>query len=138
MIPTHGPCRRLKSLTFWRAGKQQEASAALVTPPETPARDTQTLEGRHPLSGVTVSNLNPALDEELSLDMGARGVVINEVRDGTYAQRIGLKKGDLLLSINSKPLPTIAALKQVVSAASSPWTLSVKRGNQTLTVTVRG
>jgi Do/DeqQ family serine protease len=125
-------------LTFWRAGKQQQASAALVAPPETPARDTQTLEGRQPLAGVTVSNLNPALNEELSLDMGVRGVVINDVRDGTYAQRIGLQKGDLLLSLNSKPLPTVAALKQVVSAVNSPWTLSVKRGNQTLTVTVRG
>jgi len=125
-------------LTVWRAGKEQAASAALVVPPETPPRDTQTLEGRHPLAGVTVSNLNPALDEEMSLDMTTRGVVIDEVRDGSYAQRIGLQKGDLLVSLNSKPLPTVAALRQVVGAASSPWTLSVKRGNQTLSVTVRG
>jgi len=124
-------------LTLWRAGKQQETSATLVTPPETPSRDTQTLEGRHPLAGVTVSNLNPALAEEMSLDMTTRGVVIGDVRDRSAAQRIGLQKGDLLVSLNNKPLPTVAALRQVVNAASSPWTLSVKRGNQTLSVTVR-
>ncbi|HXA72453.1 MAG TPA: DegQ family serine endoprotease [Stellaceae bacterium] len=124
-------------LTLWRAGKQQETSATLVTPPETPSRDTQTLEGRHPLAGVTVSNLNPAIAEEMSLDMTTRGVVISDVRDRSAAQRIGLQKGDLLVSLNNKPLPTVAALRQVVNAASSPWTLSVKRGNQTLSVTVR-
>ena len=124
-------------LTLWRAGKQQETSATLAAPPETPPRDTQTLDGHHPLAGVTVSNLNPALAEEMSLDTTTRGVVIDEVRDGTYAQRIGLQKGDLLVSLNSKPLPTVAALRQAVSTASSPWRLSVKRGNQTLSVTVR-
>jgi Do/DeqQ family serine protease len=124
-------------LTLWRAGKQQETSATLVTPPETPSRDTQTLEGHHPLAGVTVSNLNPALAEEMSLDMTTRGVVIGDVRDRSAAQRIGLQKGDLLVSLNGKPLPTVAVLRQVANAASSPWTLSVKRGNQTLSVTVR-
>ena len=125
-------------LTFWRAGQQQEASTTLVSPPETPARDTQTLEGKHPLAGVTVSNLNPALAEELSLDNNARGVVISDIRDGSYALRIGLQKGDLIVSINSKPVPTVAALRQAVSGASSSWVLSIKRGGQTMSVTVRG
>ncbi|HEV3175679.1 MAG TPA: DegQ family serine endoprotease [Stellaceae bacterium] len=133
-LPVSAPVQ----LVFWRSGKQQEASATLVTPPEIPARDTQTLEGHHPLTGVTVSNLNPALDEELSLDMAQRGVVIEDVRDGSYAQRIGLQKGDVLVSLNGKPLPNVASLRQVVTAATSPWSLSVKRGNQTLSVTVRG
>jgi serine protease Do len=125
-------------LSYWRAGKQQEATATLVTPPETPPRDTQTLEGKHPLAGVTVSNLNPALNEELSLDTHLRGVVINDVRDGSYAQRLGLQKGDIVAGINSKPVPTIAALRQLVSVASGSWSLSIKRGGQTMTVTVRG
>jgi serine protease Do len=131
------PVGATASLTFWRAGKQQEASASLMTPPETPSRDTQKLEGRHPLAGITVSNLNPALADEMSLDTTQRGVVIDEVRDGSYAQRIGLQKGDLLVSLNGKPLPSVAALRQVVSAATAPWTVSVKRGSQTLSVTVR-
>ncbi len=133
-LPVGAPAR----LSYWRGGKQQEATATLVTPPETPARDTQTLEGKHPLAGVTVSNLNPALDEELSLDNNVRGVVINEVRDGSYAQRLGLQKGDIVASVNSKPVPTVAALRQLVSTASGSWSLSIKRGSQTLSVTVRG
>ena len=110
----------------------------LASPPETPPRDTQTLEGKHPLAGATVSNLNPALDEELSLDSNLRGVVINDVRDGSYAQRLGLQKGDIVASINSKPVPTVAALRRVVSAGSDSWSLSIKRGGQTMSVTVRG
>jgi len=125
-------------LSYWRAGKPLEATATLTTPPETPPRDTQILEGKHPLAGVTVSNLNPALDEELSLDNNLRGVVINEVRDGSYAQRLGLQKGDIIASVNSKPVPTVAALRQIVSTGSGSWSLSIKRGGQTMSVTVRG
>jgi len=133
-LPVGAPAR----LVYWRAGGQQEASIALVTPPETPARDTETLEGKSPLAGVTVSNLNPALAEELSLDTNLRGVVIDEVRNGSYAQRIGLQKGDILVSVNAKSVPTVAALRQVMGAASGSWSLSIKRGGQTLSVTVRG
>jgi Do/DeqQ family serine protease len=133
-LPVGAPAR----LAFWRAGKQQEASATLVSPPETPARDTQTLDGKHPLAGVTVSNLNPALADELSLDTNLRGVVISDVRDGSYAQRINLQKGDIVVSINSKPVPTVAALRQIVGAGSGSWSLSVKRGGQTMSVTIRG
>jgi Do/DeqQ family serine protease len=125
-------------LTLWRSGKQRETSVTLIVPPDDPPRDTQTLDGRHPLAGVTVSNLNPALAEELSLDMSQHGVVIGAVRDGSVAQRLGLQKGDVLVSLNAKQVPTVAALRQAVSSASSPWTLSVKRGNQVLSVTVRG
>jgi Do/DeqQ family serine protease len=133
-LPLDAPAQ----LTLWRSGKQREASVTLVAPSEDPPRDTQTLDGRHPLAGVTVSNLNPALAEELSLDTAQRGVVINGVRDGSMAQRLGLQKGDVLVSLNTKQLPTVAALRQVVSAAGSPWTLSVRRGTQVLSVTVRG
>ena len=133
-LPVGAPAR----LAYWRAGKQQEASATLVTPPETPPRDRQTLEGRSPLAGVTVSNLNPALAEELSLDANLRGVVIGDIRDGSYAQRLGLQKGDIIVSINSKSIPTVAALKQIVGGSSSSWSLSIKRGGQVMSVTVRG
>src|SRR5262249_3556894 len=133
-LPAGSPAR----LAYWRAGQQQETSATLVSPPETPARETQTLDGKHPLAGVTVSNLNPALAEELSLDMNAHGVVINDIRDGSYAQRVGLQKGDVIVSVNSKPVPTVAALRQVIGAAGSTWSLSVKRGGQVISATVRG
>jgi serine protease Do len=132
------PVAKPTPVTYWRAGKQEVASVTLVTPPEIPPRDTQTLEGRHPLAGVTVSNLNPALAEELSLDMTLRGVVVNDVRDGTYAQRIGLQKGDVVASVNGKSIANVAALRQVMSTPSSPWALSIKRGSQTLSITVRG
>ena len=60
------------------------------------------------------------------------------LRDGTYAQRLGLQKGDIIVSINSKSIPTVAALKQVVGGSSSSWSLSIKRGGQVMSVTVRG
>jgi len=125
-------------LTLWRGGQQREATAALIAPPDDPPRDAQTLEGRHPFAGATVANLNPAVADEMGFDTTQHGVVISGVKAGSSAQRIGLQKGDVVLSVNSKPVPTVAALRQIVAAAASPWTLSVRRGDQTLSVTVRG
>jgi len=133
------PVGKSSEITIWRAGQQHEVAVTPTAPPEDPVRDTLVLEGRHPLAGSTVANLNPALADELGMDTSARGVVVTDVQDNSIAQRlIGLQKGDVLLSLNRRQIPTVATLRQVVAETRAPWTLAVRRGGQVLTVTVRG
>ena len=126
-------------ITVWRAGQQHEVTVTPTAPPEEPPRDTLVLEGRHPLAGSTVANLNPALADELGMDTSARGVVVTDVQDNSIAQRlVGLQKGDVLVSLNRRQVPTVATLRQVVAETRAPWTLAVRRGGQLLSVTIRG
>jgi len=124
-------------LTLWQAGRQQVVTATVVAPPEDPPRDLTTLEGRHPLAGATVGNLNPAFAEELGLDDALRGVAVSSVQDGSIADRLGLQKGDILVTLNSRPLPSVATLGQVMTQTRAPWTVAVRRGGRVLSVTVR-
>ena len=126
-------------ITVWRAGQQREVTVTVTAPPEDPPRDTLVLEGRHPLAGSTVANLNPALADELGMDNAMRGVVVTAVQTGSIAERVvGLEKGDILVSLNRRQVPTVSTLRQVVSETKAPWTLTVRRGVRTLSVTVRG
>ncbi|MGH7089467.1 MAG: PDZ domain-containing protein, partial [Stellaceae bacterium] len=59
------PAGRPVAVEYWRDGSPHSATLALAVPPERPPRDTQLLRGRNPLSGASVSNLNPAFDDEL-------------------------------------------------------------------------
>jgi Do/DeqQ family serine protease len=125
-------------LTVWRSGQQHEAVAMLTAPPEEPPRDLLVLKGRHPFSGTTVGNLNPAFADELGMDTAARGVVIAGVETNSIAQSVGLQRGDILVSLNNRPIPNIAELRTVVTISNAPWQLSVRRGDKVLTITVRG
>ena len=56
------------------------------------------------MTGVKVGNLSPALADELRLDPGAEGVAILEVANGSPAQRFGFRRGDVVVSVNDKPI----------------------------------
>ena len=61
-----------------RAGREQAATVALQSAPETP-RDEIVIRSRSPFSGVKIANLSPALADELQVRNAEEGVVIVDV-----------------------------------------------------------
>src|SRR5436309_5010137 len=82
-----------------RGGRETAATVALETAPET-AHDELVIGARSPFTGVKVSNITPALADELRLDPSAEGVVVIDVANGSLAQNFGFQKGDIVLSVN--------------------------------------
>ncbi|HLJ63123.1 MAG TPA: DegQ family serine endoprotease [Stellaceae bacterium] len=130
------PLDQTAHLTLLRSGKRRIAMVVLTRPPEDPPRQRTELQGRHPLAGAVVGNLNPAFDEELGLETTTRGVVVSEIRNNTPSARLGLQPGDIVWSLNGHMIEDVAELQRLVKA-SLPWALSVKRGAEVLSVTVR-
>jgi serine protease Do len=126
------------TLTVQRAGKPRELALKLVPPPEDPPRDRSLLEGRHPLMGAEVANLNPALVEELSFAGPGDGVVVLQVQRGSPAAQLGVRPGDVVLAVNGQEVVAVAALKSVLERPAGRWTIAVRRGGQVLTTTVGG
>jgi serine protease Do len=120
-------------LTLWRAGQLRDVVASVAPPPEQPARELTRLRGRQPLSGAAVANLNPAFADELGLDPSQRGVVVTELTGGSIAQQLGIEPGDIVVSLNQRPVESVAQLQQLLGATSPPWVLTVKRGDKLLT-----
>jgi Do/DeqQ family serine protease len=120
-----------------RAGREQVLSVALQTAPDTP-HDEMVIESRSPFQGAKISNISPALADELRLDPSSVGVVILDVTNGSAAQRLGFKRGDLVLSVNNQEIGKTRDLARVTARESRLWRITIKRGGQQMSVELRG
>ena len=125
-------------LSILRGKRERRLSLKLVRAPEDPPRNVTRLRGRHPFSGATVANLSPALAEELSIDVMRRGVIVIDLTRGSPAYRIGLRPGDMVLSVNRSKVTSVAGLKGAVRRPSQRWAVSLWRGGRTLSFVVEG
>ena len=108
MIPMHsttalrrGRSAGRRSSASSAAGKEVKLPVALQSRARHAARHEITIQSRSPFLGATVSNLSPALADELRLDPSASGVAITDIADGSIAQSLGFQKGDLVLAVNN-------------------------------------
>jgi Do/DeqQ family serine protease len=120
-----------------RGGKPQKLTIALETAPNT-GRDEITIKSRSPFQGAKVSNISPAVADELRLDSNIEGVVIVEVDGDAPAQNVGFKKGDVILAVNNQKITKTADLERVTKEQARFWRITVLRDGQQLSVTLGG
>jgi Do/DeqQ family serine protease len=120
-----------------RAGKETAVSVALEVAPETP-RDEIVIAQRSPFQGAKVGNLSPALADDLRLDSSAQGVVILDVANGSTAQGLGFRRGDLVLSVNNTKIAKTRDLERLVAQPSRAWRITIRRGGQEMSMELRG
>lgn len=65
--------------------------------------------------GFKVKTLTPQIAEELNIDNKEKGVVVTAVEPGSAAQRAGLRRGDVIVSMNRKRITNSAAFSKLVS-----------------------
>jgi Do/DeqQ family serine protease len=121
-----------------RAGKQVEISVKLEPPPETTPRSEVLVKVRSPLQGVRLANLSPAVAAEIGLTYrGQTGVVIVDAPDTSAAARLGLQKGDIVLSINGTDISTTAEAADVLGSSPPFWRLVIDRNGRTMRLAFR-
>ena len=120
-----------------RQGRQMIVPVALAPLAELP-RDEVVIGSRSPFAGATVANLSPALADELRLDPQAEGVVITAVADGSTAQSIGFQPGDIVVSVNNEKIAKSADLQRIANSASRSWRITIRRGEQQISVMFSG
>src|SRR5262249_35625880 len=81
-------------LTLLRSGRETIVNVALETAPAG-AHDELVIAGRSPFAGARVSNVSPALADDMRIDPSFEGVVILGVTNGTPAQSYGFQRGDI-------------------------------------------
>jgi len=109
----------------------------LIRPPQDPPADVRRLTGRHPFAGATVANLSPALADELGLARDAMGVLVLKIEHGPAA-RIGLRVGDVVLTVAGVDIDLTETLAEVLGRARNEWTVAIRRKGEVLRVTVSG
>jgi Do/DeqQ family serine protease len=121
-----------------RAGKEMRVSIVLEAAPEDPPREPVRLRSRSPLGGATVANLSPAVAEEMRVDGSIQGVIVTAIDEGTAAQAVGLRAGDVVLEINGEKVMRSRELERIVQTPQRVWRLQILRGGQIMTTVVGG
>jgi serine protease Do len=133
-LPVGGTAR----LGIQRDNKEQAIQISLVAPPEVPARQATVLAGQQPFAGAEVANLNPALTEELGREYDQPGVIILQIAGNSIAGRLGLRPGDVIVSVNDAPIRAVSDLQRIVGAPTRAWDVALNRNGQVLKFQVGG
>ena len=106
----------------------------MLPPPEVPARDETVLEGAHPLNGVTIANLSPAVADELGMPFAATGVVV--IKPAPTRTQLSFAAKDVVVGVSGIKTETVEDLVRVLKKPSRGWEISVRRNGQIRTVRI--
>jgi serine protease Do len=68
--------------------------------------------------GVTVDSITPQVAERLQLDAN-KGVIVTDVKGGSFADDVGLARGMLILEVNKQPVNSVADFNRVTGQFKS-------------------
>jgi len=123
---------------FIRDGKRQTVAVALKAYANgAPGQQVQ-ISGNTRFSGVTAQQLTPNLAQEYGLAFETQGIVIVEVAPNSPADAMGLRKGDIILSLNGEDMKDLDAFGKIAASRQRGWQIVLQRGNQVIRSYVSG
>lgn len=126
-------------LGLYREGKKIRTTITLIAPIEEPPRNTRDLQGKHPLAGSQVANLSPAVSTELGLDGESKtGVVVLKVEQRSNAARLGLRRGDIIVGLNTEEVSSVKQLAVLLQVPGRGWRLAIERGGKVFNLAIQG
>ncbi|MEM6899805.1 MAG: DegQ family serine endoprotease [Pseudomonadota bacterium] len=124
-------------LDVLRDGASFTAEVPLVPPPGASDAELRLLDGRHPFSGAEVAELSPALAESMGSDPFAKGLLVNRMLRRSYAWRIGVRPGDIIVAVNGRQTTSFRELDRALESGDRSWQVTIERNGQRVTSTVR-
>jgi S1-C subfamily serine protease len=107
-------------------------AAAVVLPADQTAGQTSAR-----LGGATISDISPALIEEMNLQPPIYGVVVTDVDPNSSAGLAGMQPGDMIQWVNSAPVQSVTQLKDTIwRMALDPVMFQVTRNGTVFVFTV--
>jgi Do/DeqQ family serine protease len=120
-----------------RKKKSLEIALPLVGAPKPGPDDVRNLSGNHPFDGARVSNILPAVADELNIDE-TDGVVIVAVRKGGVAARLGFQPGDVIVQIGTTKIADVIALDEITREPQRVWRVTIKRAGRVMQLQLSG
>ena len=74
----------------------------------------------------------------LRLELNGEPIRVTEVAPGTPAQELGLKKGDMILSVDEEAVTSTRALEKLAKPRQYYWKLTIRRDGEVVTTPVGG
>lgn len=124
------------TVTWLRDHQENTAQVTLTPLPQGNVSEPVTLPAGTVFSGITVTDLTPALSARLGLSSDAQGVVVTEV--GRGAMRTRLAPGDVILAINGRAISTTADMQSAVAGGGKSWRIDYLRNGRRIVMQLRG
>ncbi|MGA9308379.1 MAG: Do family serine endopeptidase [Candidatus Sulfotelmatobacter sp.] len=112
-------------LGFLRNGKPQETTVTVADRAKLFAARLNEDDGDNDEStpkqskfGVTVRKLTPEMADRLEVPAG-KGVIVQDVKPGSFAEDIGVSRGDVILEVNKQPVNSEEDFAKVESSMKS-------------------
>jgi len=113
------------AIGFLRNGKQQETTVTIADRAKLFAARLRDEEGgndegtpKQSKFGVTVRKLTPEMADRLNMPAG-KGVIVQDVKPGSFAEDINLGRGDVILEVNKQPVNSEEEFNKVESSLKS-------------------
>ena len=87
--------------------------------------------------GIDVEELTPDAALRLDVSPQTKGVVIRNLDPESFAAHSGLRKGDVIVQVNRKPVVSANAFRKEMKSAGSEAVLLVNRGGHSFFVTLQ-
>jgi S1-C subfamily serine protease len=79
------------------------------------------------LPGLQLARINPAVINELNLQLNASGVVVTS--PGPYGERVGLRVGDIIEEVRGKAITAPFDVEKTLAAGGRNVSIRVLRGD---------
>lgn len=131
-VGLHNPNETVE-VAVLRDGRRQTLNARIAPLPGDPDASKATLIQQGGLSGAQAVALNPALADNLGGDPFSSGVIVTGVQRGSYANRVGIQPGDVIVAVNGRPVTSVGQIGNVGRGAE----VTINRRGRTMTGTIR-
>jgi Do/DeqQ family serine protease len=122
-------------IAFLSDGASREAIVALELPPEIPPRAEYRAPERNVFAGFEAANINPAIEQEMSIELPSEGVVVTS--PGRLGSRVGLRAGDVLVRVNGREVADTSQIEPALKNAGRSFSFEVLRGGRTVSFRFR-
>ena len=115
-------------IVVWRDGKEKTLEAKIAAMPaqdEVASAEEAAPAAGQPRLGLALAPISPEQRDELGLKAGEKGVLVTDVVAGGPAEAKGLRAGDVILSIDRKPVAQPADVVTAIRKAHETGAKSV-------------
>ncbi|MGA3210377.1 MAG: Do family serine endopeptidase [Terriglobales bacterium] len=113
------------TISYMRNGKEEKATVTIADRTKLFGNrlgiEDENGEGEQPTPsklGLVVQAITPDLAERLQIPEG-KGVIVQDVKSGSFADDLGLSPGTVILEVNKQPVNTVADFNRVTSQLKS-------------------
>jgi Do/DeqQ family serine protease len=118
-----------------RDGKIDSVNVSLISAPDVPKSEIVKSNDRGILPGVTLRLINPMVQQDMGLSNNVAGIIV--VDAGKVAPRIGLKSGDVIVSINGEKLENARDFDTFLALKTRPGEIIVNRDGAAVSLRFR-